>query len=54
MFQKNDSHAQEQLFSPVKELPAGPQRKLKNHWSTHFYEHVFSQIDEEKFGRLYR
>ena len=53
MFQKNDSHAQEQLFSPVKELPAGPQRKLKKHWSTHFYEHVFSQIDEEKFGGLY-
>ena len=53
MFQKNDSHAQEQLFSPVKELPAGPQRKLENHWSTHFYEHVFSQIDEEKFERLY-
>jgi hypothetical protein len=53
MFQKNDSHAQEQLFSPVKELPAGPQKKLENHWSTHFYEHVFSQIDEEKFGGLY-
>jgi hypothetical protein len=53
MFQKNDSHAQEQLFSPVKELPASARNKLENHWSTHFYEHVFSQIDEEKFGVLY-
>ena len=53
MFQKNDSHAQEQLFSPVKELPAGAREKLENHWSTHFYEHVFTQIDEDKFGVLY-
>jgi Transposase domain (DUF772). len=53
MFQTNDSHAQEQLFSPVKELPASARKKLENHWSTHFYEHVFSQIDEEKFGVLY-
>ena len=53
MFKKNDKHEQEQLFSPVKELPSGPKQKLENHWSTHFYEHVFTQIDEEKFGRLY-
>jgi hypothetical protein len=53
MFQKNDSHTQEQLFSPVKELPDGPKQKLANHWSTHFYEHVFSQIEEEKFDVLY-
>jgi hypothetical protein len=53
MFQKNDSHAQEQLFSPVKELPPSVQKKLENHWSTHFYELVFSQIDEEKFEVMY-
>lgn len=53
MFEKNDDHEQEQLFSPVKELPSGPKRKLENHWSSHFYEHVFTQIDEEMFGGLY-
>ena len=26
---------------------------MDNHWSTHFYKHVFSQIDEEKFAVLY-
>ncbi|ALG83155.1 transposase [Halanaeroarchaeum sulfurireducens] len=33
--------------------PDGPKQKLANHWSTHFYEHVFSQIDEENFDVLY-
>ena len=41
------------MFSPVKDLPAGIKKKLDNHWSTHFYEHVFTQIDEEKFAVLY-
>jgi hypothetical protein len=34
-------------------VPDPLKRKLENHWSTHFYEHVFSQIDEEKFAVLY-
>jgi hypothetical protein len=53
MFRENDQHQQEALFSPVKALPTGPMEKLQNHWSTHFYEHIFIQIDEKKFGRLY-
>ena len=53
MFRENYEHQQEKLFSPVKDLPAGPKKKLRNHWSTHFYEHVFTQIDERTFGRLY-
>jgi hypothetical protein len=53
VFKENNRHEQETLFSPVKELPSGPKKKLQNHWSTHFYEHIFTQIDEKKFGRLY-
>lgn len=53
MFKKNNDHEQEQLFSPIKELPPQIKRKLETHWSSHFYEHVFTQIDEEKFSRLY-
>jgi hypothetical protein len=53
MFKENDEYEQEQLFSPVKELPDSLTRKLENHWSSHFYEYVFTQIDEEKFRRLY-
>jgi hypothetical protein len=53
MFKKNNDHEQEQLFSPVKELPTGVKDKLENHWSSQFYDHLFTQIDEEKFGGLY-
>ena len=53
MFRENDDHEQEKLFSPLKDLSAGPEKKLQNHWSTHFYEHVFTQIDEAKFAVLY-
>jgi hypothetical protein len=52
MFKKNEDHEQEPLFSPVKDLPSAPKKKLQNHWSSHFYEHVFTQIDEEKFAGL--
>jgi hypothetical protein len=45
MFKKNNDHAQEQLFSPVKELPTGVKDKLENHWSSQFYDHLFTQID---------
>jgi hypothetical protein len=41
------------LFSPLKDLSGRVRMKLQNHWSTHFYEHVFTQIDEMKFERLY-
>lgn len=53
MFKENHEHEQESLFSPVKDLPTGIKTKLNNHWSTHFYRHVFTQIDEEKFDVLY-
>ena len=53
MFKENHEHEQESLFSPVKDLPVGIKKKLANHWSTHFYEHVFTQIDETKFAVLY-
>jgi len=41
------------LFSPLKDLSGRVRKKLRNHWSTHFCEHVFTQIDETKFERLY-
>ena len=53
MFRKNKEHEQEKLFSPVKELPSNVKRKLEDHWSSHFYELVFTQIDEGKFEVLY-
>lgn len=53
MFRKNKEHEQEKLFSPVNELPSNVKRKLEGHWSSHFYELVFIQIDEEKFEALY-
>jgi len=53
VFKENNEYQQEALFSPVKDLQSGLKTKLQNHWSTHFYEHVFTQIDEKKFGRLY-
>ena len=53
VFKENHEHEQESLFSPVKDLPTGIKTKLEHHWSTHFYEHVFTQIDEGKFAVLY-
>jgi len=53
MFRENNEHEQEALFSPVKDLPPGPKKKLDEHWSTYFYEHVFTQIDETKFANTY-
>ena len=53
MFKENHEHEQESLFSPVKDLPTGIKTKLDKHWSTHFYKHVFTQIDERKFAVLY-
>ena len=53
MFEVNNEHQQEKLFSPVKDLPDRISTKLQSHWSTHFYRHVFTQIDEEKFSVLF-
>lgn len=53
MFRPYDNHEQEKLVSPVKNLPSGPRKKLQDHWSTYFYEYVFTQIDEERFADLY-
>ena len=53
MFEENNGHEQESLFSPIKDLPPEIKEKLQNHWSTHFYEHIFTQIDETKFEPLY-
>jgi hypothetical protein len=53
VFRENTEHEQEMLFSPLKDLSGRVRKKLQNHWSTHFYEHVFTQIDETKFERLY-
>ena len=53
MFKQNNNHQQELLISPLKDLPANVSEKLQKHWSTHFNRHIFSQIDETKFKRLY-
>ena len=53
MFKENNEYQQEKLFSPVKDLSGGVSEKLQNHWSTHFHRHIFTQIDETKFGQLY-
>lgn len=53
MFRENHDHEQEKLFSPIKDLPPGVKQKLDDHWSSDFYEHVFTQISEDKFADLY-
>ena len=53
MFRKNHEHEQESLFSPVKDLSPPLKRKLDRHWSSYFYQHVFTQIDETTFEGLY-
>lgn len=53
MFHTSDEHEQERLISPLKNIPPELQRKRDEHWSTPFYQHFFTQIDEEKFAVLY-
>ena len=53
MFRANIGHAQDDLFSPIHQLPAEKQNKLRasKHWC--FYELIFCQIDETLFACLY-
>jgi hypothetical protein len=53
MFRANVDHAQDDLFSPVNQLPPEKQNKLRasKHWC--FYELMFCQIDETLFSCLY-
>jgi hypothetical protein len=53
MFKPNVDHAQDDLFSPMYQLPAEKQKKLRasKHWC--FYELIFCQIDETLFACLY-
>ena len=53
MFRPHYDHEQGKLVSPVKNLPSGLRKKLQDHWSTYFYEYVFTEIDEEMFADLY-
>jgi hypothetical protein len=53
MFRANVSHAQDDLFSSVNQLPPDKKKKLiaSKYW--HFYELIFCHIDETLFSCLY-
>ncbi len=53
MFRANVDHTQEDMFSPIHQLPPEKQQKLcgSKHWC--FYELIFCQIDETLFAALY-
>lgn len=53
MFRKNEAHKQDRLFSHYDDLDPRLKKRLQNTWAPVFYEHVFCQIDEEPFAKLY-
>lgn len=53
MFKKNTRNDQQLLFTPENMYSENLQSRLKNHWSTHFYEKVFRFIDESQFAPLF-
>ena len=53
MFQKNDGHLQQPLYSTLDELPAKLKKGLEESWAGAFYHSFFRQIDEAPFAVLY-
>lgn len=53
MFSENNSHLQQNLFSTRNLLSEKKQKKLQSTPEAHFYDLVFTQIDEKTFAPLY-
>ena len=53
MFQKNDAHLQQPLYSTLDELPPKLKKGLEESWAGAFYHGFFRQIDEAPFAVLY-
>jgi len=53
MFQENDAHLQQPLFSTLDELPPELKEQLEESWAGVFYHTFFRQIDETLFADLY-
>jgi len=53
MFQKNDAHLQQPLFSSLDELSPKLRQRLEESWAGVFYHSFFRQIDEAPFAILY-
>ena len=46
MFRKNQDYNNPRLFPNESHYPKYIQKRLKTHWSTVFFEELFSKIDE--------
>jgi len=53
MFQNNDAHLQQPLYSTLDELPSKLKKWLEKSWAGAFHHSFFRQIDEEPFAVLY-
>ena len=53
MFKKNTKHLQSDIFGLFNSLPSKMQEKIKQSEEYHFYELIFTKIDEQIFSVLY-
>ena len=53
MFQRNEGHEQQRMFTAIDQLPATAKKRLKESWAQSFYEDYFCRIDETIFSVLY-
>ena len=53
MFQKNDQHLQQPMFSGLNELPDKVREQLEQSWAGTFYREIFVRIDEQLYAPLY-
>ena len=53
MFKVNQKHNQHSMFESTEWMDPRIRNKLEKSWAPIFYEHVFSNIDEEPFAALY-
>lgn len=53
MFETNDDHGQLKMTGYKNKLSKAKKEELEKGWSTLFYKHVFTEIDEENFSKMY-
>lgn len=53
MFETNDRHRQQHLFSDLQHLSAKQQQRLEESWAGAFYRDFFCRLDENPFAVLY-
>lgn len=53
MFRENQKYKNPSLFPKEIQYPKYIQKRLANHWSTIFFDEVFSKIDEKIFSEMY-